>query len=401
MVRRCDRGANLGVLQPLRPADYLRTMQFAKVIGHAQLKAKLIGNIRERRIAHAQLFLGRRGSGDLPMALAYAQYLLCENKGEADSCGECLACRQMKKLEHPDLHLMFPIYLEEKKPKTCDRFIAEWRAAVLAQPWLDIDRWRDELESENKQLRMGVDVAQDIHRRLGLRSFSGGYKVILIWCPEYMDPAASNKLLKALEEPEPNTVFLLVCNNADQLLATIVSRAQMIKVPGLPADAIADAVKERYPELSPEECRAIGLRCDGDLLEAIDMAEKGEEELFEFLRSWLRACFARTVVEAGEFTDQFQKLGRERQKSFLVYALQMIRQCVLQWQQVPGLVRSIGEENEFVRKFSKILHYGNAEAIRQELEQSFVHIERNANPKILFMDLSYRIMGLLKSKAPA
>jgi DNA polymerase III subunit delta' len=374
-------------------------MQFSRIIGHAGLKAKLIGNIRERRIAHAQLFVGPRGSGNLPMALAYARYLLCEQKEEADSCGRCSSCMQMEKLEHPDLHLAFPIYLLEKV-RTCDHFVQDWRKAVIEQPYLDLDMWRQTLESENKQLRMGVDVAHEIQKRLSLRSFRGGHKVMLIWQPELMDTAASNKLLKVLEEPEPATVFLLVCNDAEQLLATIMSRAQLLKVPAIPPMALAETLRERYPELTKEMSEMIGLRSEGDLLESFEMAEKGEEELFVFFRDWLRTCYARSVVETGDFADQFQKMGRERQKSLLRYGLQMIRQCVLEWQQVPELVRSIGQENEFVQKFSKLVHHGNADGIREEFEKAHVHIERNANPKILFMDMSYRIMGLLKSKAP-
>ena len=199
-------------------------MQFAQVIGHATLKAKLIGNIREGRIAHAQLFMGPRGGGNLPMALAYARYLLCAGREEEDSCGICPSCLQMAKLEHPDLHLMFPIFLSEKA-KVCEPFVAHWRQAVLSGPYLDIDQWREHLESENKQLRMGVDIAQEIQRKLSLRSYMGGFKVMLIWLPELMDSAASNKLLKVLEEPEPNTVFLLVPTDAEQLLSTILSRA--------------------------------------------------------------------------------------------------------------------------------------------------------------------------------
>ena len=373
-------------------------MRFNKVIGHAELKAKLIGNIREQRIAHAQLFLGPRGSGNLPLALAYAQYLLCENKDLADSCGSCSSCLQMEKLEHPDLHLAFPIYLTDKI-KTCDHFIKEWRSAVLEQPYLDIDMWRADLESENKQLRMGVDIAQDIQRKLSLRSFRGGHKVMLIWQPELMDAAASNKLLKVLEEPEPKTVFLLVCNDAEQLLTTIVSRAQLTKVPALRPMEVRDAILAKYPELQKEEAEMIGLRSEGDMLEAIDMAEKGEEELFIFFRDWLRACYSRRIADTSEFADGFQKLGRERQKSLIRYALQMIRQCVLQWQNVPELVRSMGQESEFVSKFSTLLTDNNADRIRQELEQAHMHIERNANPKILFMDMSYRLMGLLRQRA--
>lgn len=370
-------------------------MQFASVIGHATLKAKLIGNIREGRIAHAQLFMGPRGSGNLPMALAYARYLLCAAKEEEDSCGSCPSCLQMAKLEHPDLHLMFPIFLSEKA-KVCEPFVAQWRQAVLSGPYLDIDQWRDHLESENKQLRMGVDIAQEIQRKLSLRSYMGGFKVMLVWLPELMDSAASNKLLKVLEEPEPNTVFLLVPTDAEQLLTTILSRAQIVRVPALRPGELSEDLRARFPDLSADEAMAIALRSEGDYLDAVEMANKGEEELFVFFRDWLRSCYKREVDGVMEFAEGFQKMGREKQKSLMRYGLYLIRQCTLQWQQVPELVRVLGQEQEFVQNFSKLLNHANAEGIRIELETAHLHVERNANPKILFIDLSYRLMDLLR-----
>ena len=378
-------------------------MLFSKVIGHAALKAKLIGNIREGRVAHAQLFMGPRGGGNMALALAYAQYLFCQDRDEADSCGRCSSCAQTSKLQHPDLHLIFPIYFKEKlKPEqhVCEPFTAQWRQAVLQNPYLDIEQWRDQLESENKQLRMGVGIAGEIQRKLSLRSFMGGYKVMLIWLPELMDAPAANKLLKVLEEPEPNTVFLLVSVDAEQLLATILSRAQLVKVPALRPTDLAEALRERFPELVEEEAMAIALRSEGDLLEAVDMANKNEEELFVFFRDWLRACFKREVNVAVEFGEAFQKMGRERQKSLMRYGLYLIRQCALQWQNVPELVRVLGQEQEFVQNFSKLLNEANADGIRRELETAHYHIERNANPKILFSDLSYRMMGLLRTTVP-
>lgn len=384
----------------MSPWPFFAVVLFSKVIGHAALKAKLIGNIREGRVAHAQLLIGPRGCGGLPIALAYAQYLLCQEPDEADSCGKCPSCLQMGKLEHPDVHLIFPVFFSEKV-KVCEPFTAQWRQAVLQNPYMDVEQWRDQLESENKQLRMGVDIAQEIQRKLSLRSFLGGYKVMMIWLPELMDAAAANKLLKVLEEPAPNTVFLLVSVDPEQLLATILSRAQQVKVPALrPAD-LADALRDRFPELAGDEAMAIALRSEGDLLEAVDMANNSEEELFVFFRDWLRACYRREVGLVLEFGEAFQKMGRERQKSLLRYGLYMIRQCSLQWQNVPELVRVLGQEHEFVLNFSKLLNDSNAEGIRRELEAAHYHVERNANPKILFTDLSYRLTGLLRMTATA
>ena len=378
--------------------QFLCPVLFSSVIGHAALKAKLIGNVREGRIPHAQFFLGPRGSGALPLALAYAQYLLCADKGPADSCGQCPSCQMLAKLAHPDLHLAYPIFLSEKQ-KTCDGVIAEWREAVRKEPYLDDERWRAQLEGENKQLRMGVDIAAEIQRKLSLKAFQGGWKVMLIWLPELMDAAAANKLLKVLEEPEPMTAFLLVGSSNGQMLPTILSRTQLVKVPALNPGEVADGLRTRYPDLPDAEVRAIAGRSEGDLLEACAIAEKDEEEMFVFFRDWLRACYGNKVPDAVEFGEYFGKLGRERQKSFMRYALYLIRQCMLFGQQVPQLVNVHGEELVFVEKFSKLLNPGNAGAIRQELETAHGHLERNANPKVLFMDLSYRVGGLLRGRA--
>ncbi|MDX9751134.1 MAG: hypothetical protein RBT71_08660 [Flavobacteriales bacterium] len=373
-------------------------MRFASVIGQATLKAKLIGNIRAGRVAHAQLFMGPRGSGNLPLALAYAQYLLCERPDAADSCGTCDGCRQAMQLAHPDLHLFFPIYFEEKKPRTCGYYTPQWRAAMQEEPYTDLDRWRDRLNSGNKQLRMGVDIAQEVQSRLAMKAFRGGYKVILVWQPELMDAPAANKLLKVLEEPAPNTVFLLVCTDAAQLLATILSRTQLVKVPALKPGEVAAVLREAHADLGADEAEAIALRSEGDLLEARDLAQQGEEELFIFFRDWLRVCYNANVPVAAEFMEGFHKFPREKQKALMRYGLHIMRQCVFQWQGAHELVRTIGQEQEFVEKFAQLLTGRSIAGIRQELETAHLHVERNANPKVLFMDLSYRLMGLFKAR---
>jgi DNA polymerase-3 subunit delta' len=199
-----------------------------------------------------------------------------------------------------------------------------------------------------------------------------------------------------LEEPEPNTVFLLVPTDAEQLLTTILSRAQIVRVPALRPGELSEDLRARFPDLSADEAMAIALRSEGDYLDAVEMANKGEEELFVFFRDWLRSCYKREVDGVMEFAEGFQKMGREKQKSLMRYGLYLIRQCTLQWQQVPELVRVLGQEQEFVQNFSKLLNHANAEGIRIELETAHLHVERNANPKILFIDLSYRLMDLLR-----
>ncbi len=374
-------------------------MQFNKIIGHAELKARLIGNIREGRVAHAQFYLGPRGSGVLPLVLAYATYLFCENPGEGDSCGRCNSCKMMENLAHPDLNLVFPIFLSEKI-KTCDSFMPQWRKAVLSEPYLDADVWRDLLTGENKQLRMGVDIAAEVVRKLSLKSFMGGWKVMLVWLPEMMDASMANKILKVLEEPEPKTVFLLAGHANDRVLPTILSRTQLVKVPAPNPIEVTAAIQERFPEIQPADARSIAGRSEGDLLEAFAMAAGQEEALFIFFRDWLRACYSNNVTENVAYADYFAKEGREKQKGLMTYALYLIRQCMLQWQDVPQLIAAFGQEMEFVKKFSALLNVHNADGIRRELELAHGHLERNANPKVLFLDLSYRLGTLLRMKEP-
>ncbi len=371
-------------------------MLYQSVIGHAPLKARLISNVREGRVPHAQFFLGPRGSGALALALAYARYLLCEVPGAADACGSCPACRQLDKLAHPDLNLSFPIYLSEKG-RTCEPLLPAWRKAVLKEPFMDAAVWRDQLEGENKQLRMGVDIAAEVARKLSLKAYSGGWKVMLVWMPELMDPAAANKLLKVLEEPEPGTVFLLVGEQADQVLPTILSRAQLVKVPALAEADLAQALQDRYTDLRPEDARACAVRSGGDLLEACAMAEKSEEELFVLFRDWMRACYGLKVHEAAEFAEHFARMGRERQKGLMRYGLHLVRMSLLRAAGAPGLVRAVGQEEEFIQRFATLLTDARAGHLRQELETAHVHLERNASPKVLFMDLSYRVHQVLRA----
>ena len=378
------------------PQPYLRRVRFSSLTGHAALKATLINNVREGRVAHAQLFLGPRGSGTLPLALAYARYLFCQQPGAADACGDCPSCQQMDHLAHPDLNLAFPIFLGEKG-KSCSPYLEQWREAVLDEPYLDDEVWRRELNGENKQLTIGVDIAQEVNRQLSLKAYRGGWKVMLIWLPEAMNLQAANKLLKVLEEPEERTVFLLVAHQAEHLLPTILSRVQLVKVPALTEADVLEELQVRFPDLGEAEARAIAIRSEGDVLEATTMAEKGEDELFLLFRDWLRACYARKVDLTSGHMEVFNKLGREKQKALMRYALYLMRQCVLQWQGAHPLVVVAGEERDFVEKFATLVNERNIPGIREELEIAHYHLERNANPKVLFMDLSYRMMGLLRA----
>ncbi len=372
-------------------------MLFSSIPGQADLKAHLIGAAREGRIAHAQLFLGPRGSGNLALALAYARYLVCKEPGQADACGVCASCNMMDKLAHPDVHYSFPIFTNEKeKIRTSDDLVGEWRTAVLKEPLIDETAWYGVIEKDNAKGIIRVSETHNSLRKLSFKSSQGGLRVLLIWYAERMNIEAANALLKGLEEPEPGTVYLLVSEHQDLMLPTILSRTQLVKVSGFSPSDVATELMLRSG-LPQNEAQSIAARCEGDLLEAKAMVERTEDELFIFFRDWLRACYGRKVVETVQFSDYFASLGREQQKALMRYALYIIRQCVYHWQQAPDLIRAMGQELEFVGKFGTLLNDRNASGIRQELELAHAHLDRNANPKVLFMDLSYKLFGLLKA----
>ena len=243
-------------------------MLFSSIPGQADLKAHLIGAAREGRIAHAQLFLGPRGSGNLALALAYARYLVCKEPGQADACGVCASCSMMDKLAHPDVHYSFPIFTNEKeKIRTSDDLVGEWRTAVLKEPLIDETAWYGVIEKDNAKGIIRVSETHNSLRKLSFKSSQGGLRVLLIWYAERMNIEAANALLKGLEEPEPGTVYLLVSEHQDLMLPTILSRTQLVKVPGFsPADVATELMLRAG--LPQNEAQSIAARCEGDLLEA-------------------------------------------------------------------------------------------------------------------------------------
>lgn len=368
-------------------------MRFSDVVGHADLGLKLREGVRKGRVAHAQLFLGKRGSGNLPLALAYARFLLCDSPGSESACGRCTSCLSMDKLEHPDIHFSFPIRLEQKK-KTCDLHIQDWREQVLQEPYLDLDTWSDH-HAINKNVVIGVDEVGAINTKLSLRSYMGGYKVVLIWYPERMNPAAANKLLKSIEEPPENTVFLLVSEDAGLLLPTIVSRTQQLLVPAVDSVAIqAYLISQRG--LDEQSAHSIAVRSEGNVLEANLMAVDSENSMLPIFRGWMLSCYYQKVSDTKEVCESFHALGREGQKRFIRYGLQKIRQCVLYAQGVDELVHAVHEEKMFLEKFKDFIDLDTAEWFQEEFDRMHAHLDRNASGKVMFMDTSFQLYQRLR-----
>ncbi len=365
-------------------------MFFRDIIGQHPIKERLVNSVRDNRISHAQLFFGPDGCGTLPMAFAYARYVHCTNRGENDSCGSCPSCQKHDKLVHPDLHLVYPIALS-KEMRVSTVVIKEFRESFLANPYLTLDDWFGKIEAENKQPVIGTEESGEILKKLSLTTFEAEYKIMIIWMAEKMNLTAANKLLKILEEPPDKTLFLLVTEAEDQLLRTIVSRTQLVKLSRLNDDDIHAALKVRF-SLSDTDATRITFQADGSFAAASQLVTTDEQAVFnlQVFQKWMRGCLKFNMPVLMEAVDEFATAGRERQKQFLAYALEMIRESLLVNYADQSLVRIAGDEKAFVTKFAPFVHAANAYKFMNEINLALQHIERNGSARIVFMDLSFK-----------
>lgn len=369
-------------------------MQFSEIIGNENIKEKLKNDVIHNKISHAQLFLGKEGSGNLAMALAYAQFLVCEDK-QNEACGKCSSCIRAQKLEHPDIHYSFPVILAINK--TTNPFLPQWRDINRKHPYFTIHDWIHLIDEKGRKPTIGVDESQNIIKKLSLKAFEGGYKIMIIWMAEWMNTEASNKLLKIIEEPPNNTVFILVANDQESIISTIISRTQIVK---LNQPSTTDVIKLLTSKLNVEVSNAttIAAMANGNLAKAIHLAENhgDKNEFLESFVKWMRVCFKKSVVGMITWSDDIATKGRDYHKSFIEYALYMIRSSVIQnyadaiQDQIPE------EENQFLENFAKFITGNNVIDMLTLLSDSHYQIDRNANPKILFTDTSFQMMKLLR-----
>jgi DNA polymerase-3 subunit delta' len=375
-------------------------MQFHSIIGQQSVKDRLINGVKENRVSHAQLFLGPEGSGNLAMALAYAQYLVCEKPSETDSCGMCAACIKMSKLVHPDVTFTYPVAPREKisKPKSSD-FAEEWRKAVIHNPYLNYGDWVEFLDIENKQGIISAEECNDIIRRLGFKSVESGYKIVILWLPERLFYAAAPKLLKIIEEPPDKTIFLLVAENHEQIINTITSRTQLVKINRLSDEEMTQALTTQF-NLQHDVVKKIIHRANGSYREALLFVNQDPEEDDEakFFLEWMRMCLKIQVISITGFSDAMARKSREKQKIFLQTALHIARQCIMINYADHSLVQMEGDELAAFKRFAPFVNKNNVEQFTDELNQAHVHLERNANSKILFTDLSLKMNRLLQVK---
>ena len=377
-------------------------MQFKDIIGQEAVKQKLIKSVRENRVSHAQLFLGSVGSGTFPLALAYAQYILCPNRTATDSCGVCPSCQKISKLVHPDVHFVFPSAANKKvkKDPESDLFIEEWRNFVLANnAYFDAQSWYQSLDIENKQGYISVRDAATLQRKLNLKAYEGDYKVGIIWMAEKMRVDTANKLLKLLEEPPEKTVFLLVAEDQDELLATIRSRTALVKIPRIENDILQQALEEKF-DCSENEAHDAAMIAEGDWLAACRYINDKDDEKFFFqtFQQWMRLCFLNAMGQLIDFANNIKTIGRERQKELLNYGLKVVRNAMLINNNLSDLVMLPNDEKTFVTKFAPFINSANTMQIDELFEESINQIERNGNAQIIFLDDSFKLVLLLTKK---
>jgi len=397
-------------------------MQFADIIGQQEVKQQLAELVQHNRLSHALLFLGKEGSGSLSLALAFSQYVVCEKvngkntaiqagpslfgdpqpqssilKPQTDSCGVCSACLKAQQFVHPDIHFSYPTVTKKpgEKPIATD-FIAEWREFLKLNPYGNSFDWIELIkEKENSQGKITAEECNDIIRKLSLKSFESEYKILIMWMPEMLG-TEGNKLLKLIEEPPPNTLFILVTENEAQVLQTIVSRCQLVKIPALATRDIEEALINRN-KTEPAIARQVAGVSDGNYREALQLVQHAEEDWQSLLREWLNAILKTGPVAQTKWVEEASRLGREKQKQFLRYFNHLLEQAI--HYRIMGERLNIGEkERDFAERLNKIAGIEQQQAIIEELDRASYYIERNAHGKMLFHALTIKLYHIIQDK---
>lgn len=400
-------------------------MQFSQVIGQQDLKAQLTHMIQQNRLSHALLFLGKEGSGGLPMAFAFAQYITCEKNplqvsrkkvtpaismfGEdaepetetafTDACGICSACTKAAKMIHPDIHYCYPVIPRKPgdKPISTD-YITEWRSFVSTNPYGNSFDWLQSINAENKQGNITSEECGDIIHKMSLKSFESAYKILIIWMPEFLGKNG-NKLLKLIEEPPPDSLFILVAENDALVLPTILSRTQLIKIPVLYPQDIQIALQQRE-NIDLQKAIQIAATAEGNYHEALQQLQHADDDWEVLLRGWLNSILKTGPAAQVKWVEEAAKLGREKQKQFLKYFTHLLQQAIRLSVSPQGLNENTPTAYiDFANRINKICNLSQQEAIAEELDKAAYYIERNANAKILFHSLTIRLYHIISNKS--
>jgi DNA polymerase-3 subunit delta' len=372
-------------------------MLFSEVTGQENIKKRLLRSVLENRISHAQLFTGPDGCGKLALALAYATYIQCTGHKEDDACGQCPACMKNRKLIHPDLHFVFPVISQKSQSAVSSDYIKEWREAILESPYISLNQWLERIGTENKQGIINVKESEEMIRKLNFKTYESDYKIMIIWLPEKMNIPTANKLLKILEEPPSATLFLFVSANPDQMLKTVVSRMQIVKIPRIDDNSISVALKSKF-KLSDDEIRYLLRQSNGNYNKVLSLISHDNDKqgnLENFIQL-MRLSYGNRMSDTLKWIDDISGIGRERQKSLLAFSIKMVRDNFLLKCNMPELTFLSKEEDEFSVKFSKMINSSNVIPVYEELNKAYFHIERNGYNKFVFLDLSLKLGRLLR-----
>jgi DNA polymerase-3 subunit delta' len=375
-------------------------MNFSDIPGQTEIINKLLRSVKEERVSHAQLFTGPEGCGSLALALAYAKYVSCENKTPADSCGTCKSCVKYEKMIHPDLHFVFPVIKGKKATDpVSDNYIAEWREFVSKSPYFSVNNWFDSIDVGNAQGMIFASEASEIIKKLSLKAFESDFKIMIIWLPEKMHHATANKLLKMIEEPPEKTLFLLVCEEYDKLIPTIISRCQIIKIPSFTNDEIKSYLRSTCgtTEIKSADIARVA---NGNILRAIELCFHDESSAFHLdsFRRLMRFAWKRDIISIIEWSEEMAVTGREAQKNYISFSLRLLREnLMLSLQQLKNdIVFLAGEEADFSEKFHPFINKTNIYPLVDEFNLAHSHIEANGNAKIIFLDLALRVTKLIR-----
>jgi DNA polymerase-3 subunit delta' len=401
-------------------------MQFQSIIGQTETKQHLVEMVQHNRLSHAMLFLGKEGSGSLQLAIALAQYLTCEKVNDrlpanqtiqtgpslfgdqpkqapvstqkpSDSCGLCSSCLKASQLVHPDIHFSYPVVTKKSgtAPLSTD-YISEWREFIKSYPYGNTYDWLQFIGAENKQGNITAHECNDIIRKLSLKSFESEYKILIMWMPEYLGNEG-NKLLKLIEEPPPNTLFILTAENESMMLPTILSRCQLVKIPMLETGDIEEALINQNAAAN-DKARQIAGISEGNYREALQLMQHAEEDWQSLLRDWLNAILKTGPASQTKWVEEISKQGREKQKQFLRYFNHLLEQAIrlsIMGDYAPGLADN---ERDFALRLNKIAAIEQQQAIIEELDRAAYYIERNANAKILFHALTIKLYHIIQDK---
>lgn len=374
-------------------------MRFASIQGYTALKKHLLSMATSRQIPHAQLFWGPEGNAGLPLALAFITYVQCQHQSDEDSCGQCMSCLKMQQLVLPDVKFVFPVCATRQIPAKeaiSTRFLKTWRNFYQENPYGNASDWHCHLGSSQKPLNIFKEEVKDIIHAVSFKAFEGKYKAVLIWLPEYLHIAAANALLKIVEEPPPQTLFILVSTAPDKLLDTMRSRSQHIHVPAFTDEALGNMLLQQH-NLPQAQLDQIVLLAAGNLNKALKLAAHTPQVYFEQFKNWMRWCYDHAWKPLLDQAVSFQEMGQNEQKNFLQYTLHMLRAAVVHYFTQEAPTRSTAEEHAFLQKFRKVLTHEQLQTWITWVNQTYRGIERHGNPKMLYIDLSIKIALAFKS----